>query len=160
MSDLAEGPDPYEGPDLVYGDWMSSGFVVVGEEFAKCVAKEVSDIVEAANWAEAKRASDATTVVPGPLEDELEDLGLDPDGPVETESIPGWGDGDWPPMAVTYTEDFLPEDWNLGEVWETRLNGDGVFVPEEEETKLLDQARLAGAKIRRDDGLIAAMSCR
>lgn len=149
--------EPYTGPALVYGLWHESGFVVVGAAWAAAAADEIEAIISAKSWALAKAASDAATHVYGPLAEELEHLDLAPEDPVDTDEIPGWLDGDWPPMVCLYTEQYLPNDWPIGEVYSTWLNGQGVVIPEDDESRLIEIAGLAGAPLTRDDSLIGRL---
>lgn len=146
--------DSYTGPALVYGLWSENGFVVVGAAWAANAADEIEAIVEARSWGQAKAASDAATHVYGPLGDDLEDLDLAPDDPVAVDEIPGWTDGDWPPMVCLYTEEYLPSDWPIGEAYSTMLNGQGIVIPTEDEARLLEIAKRAGAELTRDDALV------
>lgn len=149
--------EPYTGPALVYGLWRENGFVVVGAAWAAKAADEIEAIVEARTWNQAKEASDSARHVYGPISDDLEDFGFAPDDPVVVDEIPGWADGDWPPMVCLYTEEYLPSDWPLGEVFSTMLNGDGVVIPHEHEPRLLEIAQRAGAPLSRDDSLISRL---
>lgn len=146
--------EPYDGPALVYGMWRGAGYVVLGAEWAAKAAEEIEAIIGAKTWGQAKVASDAATHVSGPLDDDLEDRDLAPDDPVIQDDIPGWADGDWPPMPCLYTEYFLPEDWPIGEEYSTTLNGDGFLIPPEDEQRLLQIAAQSGAPIARDDALV------
>lgn len=145
---------PYRGPALVYGMWREVGYVIVGAAWAAKAANEIDAIVSAKTWQQAKHASDAATHVHGPLADDLEDLDLAPDDPLALDEIPGWMDGDWPPMVCLHTEEYLPTDWPIGEVYSTTFNGDGVVIPAEQEQRLLNIARQAGAQLMRDDRLV------
>ncbi len=149
--------EPYTGPALVYGLWRENGIVVVGASWAAKAANEIEAIVEATSWGQAKAASDAATNVYGPLGDELENLDLAPDDPVDVDEIPGWADGDWPPMLCLYTEEYLPSDWAIGEAYSTMLNGEGIVIRNEDEARLLEIAQRAGARLTRDDSLIGRL---
>lgn len=146
--------EPYTGPALIYGLWRENGFVVVGAAWAAAAADEIEAIVEAQTWSQAKAASDSASHIYGPIGDDLEDLDLAPNGPVVVDQIPGWLDGDWPPMVCLFTEEYLPCDWPVGEVYSTTLNGEGIVIPTDDEQSLLEIAQRAGAPISRDDSLI------
>lgn len=151
---------PYEGTPLVYGLWREAGFVVVGAEWAAKAAEEIGSALEARTWADFVAVSVAITATSRPVSEGEEEEFLDEhpaSDPVNTDEIPGWADGDWPPMVCLYTEEYLPGDWPIGETYSTMLNGDGIVIPAEHEQRLLDIARQAGAPFTRDDTLVGRL---
>lgn len=63
-------------------------------------------------------------------------------------------DGDWPPMPASLSWRFLPEDFPLGEVITTTLNGDYLYIGPDDEGHLIRYLRERGSAVRRDDNLI------
>jgi len=147
---------PYDGPDLIYGLWRDEAFVVVGKEWARAAAKEIEAIYRARTWGEAVAASLAAVNIWGPLDEEyLKDYA--PDEAFNVAEIPAYGDGDWPEMVCSYTGQFMPDDWPIGEVYSTVLSGDGIVIDRGDEARLVEIARAAGAPLNRDDSAIAGL---
>lgn len=143
----------YDGPDLVYGMWRGQGFVVVGRDWAAAAAKELQAIFSARTWREAVDVVTSAVSTWTPIdEDFLDDY--EPDEEFDVGEVPGYGDGDWPPMVCSYTANFLPDDWPVGEVYSTTLNGEGVIIDPVQEPRLIELARAAGASLTRDDAAI------
>jgi hypothetical protein len=161
MTDDAETDvESYQGPALVYGLWRGIGFVVVGAEWASKAAAEIDALLAARTWADFASASRAITAIGQPVAegDEEEFFEEHPRSePVVRDEIPGWADGDWPPMACLYTDEYLPDDWPIGEMYSTTLNGDGLVVPVNDERLLLEIAEQAGASLTRNDTLVGRL---
>jgi hypothetical protein len=161
MNDHAQTDvEPYEGPDLVYGMWRGIGFVVLGAEWAAKAASEIDSLLAASTWAEFVEASRGITAIGKPVDEGDEEEFFDDhprSQPVVRDEIPGWADGDWPPMACLYTDEYLPDDWPIGETYSTMLNGDGIVIPTSEEQRLLEIAERAGAPLTRDDTLVGRL---
>lgn len=160
MSDEPIKIKRYEGPALVYGMWREAGYVVVGAEWAPKAAEQIDSVLAARTWEDFVAASVAVTTTWQPVSEGDKEEFLDEhpaSDPVNNDEIPGWADGDWPPMVCLYTETYLPSDWPIGEMYSTTRNGDGVVIPVEDEQRLLEIARQAGATLTRDDTLVGRL---
>ena len=146
---------PYMGPPLVYGSYFGSDgyIVVVPLEWAKTAADEYERFAAATTWGDACAASRSMTALDPPIDPgAFEDY--EPDQPYDPWEDSPMVEGDWPPMPGRMTLDFLPEDWIVGSMATTVLNGELLAIGESEVDRLLIYAAAAGAAITRDDALI------
>jgi len=94
--------------------------------------------------------------------DDVDDWGLDEEisdnSAIDPDLLPGYADGDWPPMPGALMLGWLPDDLveAYGRVTTTVLNGDRLDIEDADQAREL-AAVLAerGVKLTRDDALIA-----
>jgi hypothetical protein len=150
--------------EVVYGLWRDETFAVLDAGWATAAAAELERWQHATTVGEARRLSAESTLlgsaVGGYPEDFDEQVGEHDDS--EPFSLYEQGlvqDGDWPPMPAYLSWRFLPEDFPLGEVVTTTLNGDYLYIGPEDEDRLVSYLRQHGSNVRRDDNLINFLGC-
>jgi hypothetical protein len=122
-------------------------------------AREITAIISARTWGEARGVEPRHTWNPVP------DLDDDPDGPADDapfdiRELGAVQDGDWPPMVTGRALEVLPEDLQkqFGESMATVLNGDSLEIPLAAEAELVATLRDRGFEVTRDDELIRALN--
>jgi hypothetical protein len=145
--------------DVVYGLWRDETFAVLDADWADAAAAELDRWEHAATVGEARRLTTESPVLGSPVAEDLDEFdeefgqhgdsdafGLDECVTVQ--------EGDWPPMPASLSWRFLPDDFSLGEVITTVLNGDYLYIGPEHEDDLVSYLRERGSTVRRNDDLI------
>lgn len=143
-----------EKEDLVYGETLP-GWAVIPKVDAVYWAG-VNDAIESGSWDQLKAAVDKDGR--GDFDDWFVDWSPEPgerfDDP---DDIPGYADGDYPPMIGQLMLEWLPDELTgeYGEYESTTLNGDRLYIEELEEVeRLADELRSLGYQVGRDDELM------
>lgn len=145
--------------EVVYGLWREETFAVLDAAWAAAAAAELDRWEHAATVSDARRLITESPVLGSPVGEDLgefdDEFGEHADSKTfSLDECTAAQDGDWPPMPATLSWQFLPEDFPLGEVVTTVLNGDYLYIDPEDEDSLLAYLRERGSIVRRDDGLI------
>jgi hypothetical protein len=146
-------------PDVVYGLWREETFAVLDARWAAAAAAELDQWERAGTVGEARRLSTESPVLGSPVGEDPADVDEEFEGHDDSDAF-RLGEcgavevGDWPPMPASLSCRFLPEDFPLGEVITTTLNGDYLYIGPEDEDYLVRYLHEHGSTVRRDDGLI------
>jgi hypothetical protein len=145
--------------EVVYGLWRDETFAVLDAGWATAAAAELERWRHATTIGEARRLNTESPTLGSPVADDPEDfeveIGEHDDSDAFSLDECGWvQDGDWPPMPAYLSWQFLPQDFPLGEVITTTLNGDYLYIGPDDEDCLLSYLRQHGSAVKRDDNLI------
>ena len=157
IAELLPGPDQLALPEEVvwgYEDWQGY-WAFLPRDDAEYWAG-VRHAIASERWGELRRA------VAVDDRDDVDDWGLDEEisdnSAIDPDLLPGYADGDWPPMPGALMLGWLPDDLveAYGRVTTTVLNGDRLDIEDADQAREL-AAVLAdrGVKLTRDDAFIA-----
>jgi hypothetical protein len=140
--------------DVVYGLWHDETFAVLDADWASAAVAELERWQRATTIGEARRLNADSPLLGSPVADDLEDFEEEIAEHDDSDACVNVQEGDWPPMPASLSWRFLPEDFPLGEVITTTLNGDYLYVGPNDEGRLISYLHEHGAIARRDDDLI------
>ncbi len=119
----------------------------------------INTAIHTGTWGDLKGAVDSNPVRGG-----WEDM-IDPEEPpdlddrVDPDSVPGYADGDYPPMPGALMLEWLPADLQEdGDYVQTTLNGDRLDIENEAPAlKVAAKLEAMGYQLTRDDRLIRSL---
>lgn len=132
----------------MYGLDQYQSLVVLPEEVAQQVLRDVERISRARTLGEARQ-----------LEPELEYLSLPLGDDDEDDAVPYDPSAfeDFPPRLGTIALDALPDELDIGEEVDCFPSNPYLYIDPADEGRLLELARSEGYSIRRDDHLIGCL---
>lgn len=150
------------GTELVYGNYRGDELVFIPKQQAVELAQLRQALESAATWGEFKQMAPAhlyqeVALMVSDYDEEAGQLPQDAD-PFDADSIPGYGDRDWPTWAAQAMLEWVPQDVQdrFGSAAGTTLSGDYLYLPEEKADEIAQAMQEHGYPCVRDDDLVTS----